>query len=81
MNPQPRPYAGTEDREKMRQVLLLGRQASNGSYYVHVGDLNWWLYYVEQQTNPWQHIYLWDGLRPGDALRGWALLSASVALL
>ena len=75
MNPQPRPYAGTEDREKMRQVLVLGRQASNGSYYVHVGDLNWWLYYVEPQANPWQHIYLWDGPRPGDALRGWALLS------
>ena len=75
MNSQPRPYAGTEDREKMRQVLVQGRQASNSSYYVHVGDLNWWLYYVEPQANPWQHIYLWDGPRPDEALRGWALLS------
>ena len=75
MNPQPRPYAGTEDREKMRQVLVQGRLASNNTYYVHTGDLNWWLYYVEQAANPWQHIYLWDGPPPGDALRGWALLS------
>jgi mycothiol synthase len=75
MNPQPRVYTGTEDREKMCQVLIRGRQAANSSYYVHVGDLSWWLYYVEPQSNPWQHIYLWDGPRPGDALRGWALLS------
>jgi mycothiol synthase len=59
----------------MRQVLVQGRGANNGSYYVHVGDLSWWLYYVEPNANPWQRIYLWDGARPKDDLCGWALLS------
>lgn len=71
----PRLIAGAEDREKIRQVLVQGRQAENGSYYVHIGDLNWWLYYVKPGGNPWQHIYLWDNPRASEPLRGWALLS------
>ncbi len=71
----PRPYAEAQDREAMRQLLVQGRQANNGSYYVHVGDLNWWLYYVNSGSNPWQHIFLWDGLHAGEGLRGWALLT------
>jgi mycothiol synthase len=73
--PEPRPYAEAQDREAMRQLLVQGRQADNGSYYIHIGDLNWWLYYINAAHNPWQHIYLWEGRHTGDVLRGWALLS------
>jgi mycothiol synthase len=73
--PGPRLFAGADDREKMRQVLVQGRQAENNSYYVHVGDLSWWLYYVKPGANLWQHIYLWDSPRSSEPLRGWALLS------
>jgi len=73
--PEPRLFASADDREKMRQVLVQGRQAENGSYYVHVGDLSWWLYYVRSGANPWQNVYLWDNSRSSEPLRGWALLS------
>ncbi len=71
----PRLFAGADDREKMRRILVQGRLADNGSYYVHVGDLSWWLYYVKPGADPWGNIYLWDSPRPEEPLRGWALLS------
>ncbi len=73
--PAPRLYAAAQDREAMRQLLVQGRQADNGSYYIHIGDLNWWLYYINAGKDPWQHIYLWDEGRPGEGLRGWAMIS------
>lgn len=71
----PRLFAGADDREKMRRILVQGRQADNGSYYIHVGDLSWWLYYAKPGADPWGNIYLWDSPRAGEPLRGWALLS------
>lgn len=75
MMPKPRLFAGADDREKMRRILVQGRQADNGSYYVHVGDLSWWLYYARPGADPWGHIYLWDSPQADEPLRGWALLS------
>lgn len=73
--PAPRPYGTAQDREMMRQLLIQGRQANSSGYYVHVGDLNWWLYYLNSGSNPWQHIFLWDEGHLKDGLRGWALVS------
>jgi mycothiol synthase len=41
---QPRPYSDLTDIEKMRHILIEGRQVSSHSGYIHVGDLTWWLY-------------------------------------
>jgi hypothetical protein len=37
----PRAYSNPQDLEKMRLLLIEGRRANNGTYYVHVGDLSW----------------------------------------
>lgn len=71
----PRPYRDERDLEKMRSILTLGRQSANGSYYVHPGDLDWWLYYLATVPDWDQIIFLWDGPHEGAPLDGWALLS------
>lgn len=56
----------------MRALLMAGRRSANGSYYVHIGDLNWWLFYSEKPSEVLRQVYLWER---GDELAGWALLS------
>ncbi len=71
----PRPYRDERDLSAMLDVLVRGRQANNGSYYIHPGDLKWWLYYPPLEGSYWEHIYLWDDpQQPGRCL-GWALIS------
>jgi ribosomal protein S18 acetylase RimI-like enzyme len=72
MTPEPRPYRDPSDLEKMRQLLIEGRRANNGTYYVHAGDLNWWLFYPPQKFSFSDNIYLWD---EGGEVNGWALFS------
>jgi mycothiol synthase len=55
----------------MLALLVEGRRAENGTYYVHPGDLRWWLFYTTRKR--WDDIYLWEGEDGG--LLGWALLS------
>lgn len=71
----PRPYLDAVDLQKMRDLLVEGRKANNGTYYVHPGDLNWWLFYPPLEFDLWQYITLWDDPRNPDRLLGWALLS------
>ena len=75
MTPIPRPYRDKQDLERMKTLLILGRQAANGTYYVHTGDLDWWLYYPSVQREWSEIIFLWEGSRPDEQLNGWALLS------
>ncbi len=44
----------------MQELLMAGRKANNGSYYIHIGDLKWWLYYPPLEGDFWGHIHLWD---------------------
>ncbi len=69
---QPRPYQDERDLERMLSLLAGGRQADNDTYYVHTGDLKWWLFYTTSER--WQDIFLWEQDSGGD-LHGWALLS------
>lgn len=71
----PRPYHGEGDLQAMLELLQRGRSASNGSYYIHPGDLKWWLYYPPLEGDFWQQIYLWDSPDRTGKLLGWALLS------
>jgi GNAT superfamily N-acetyltransferase len=72
MTTEPRPYRDYSDFDKMHHILIEGRKANTGTYYVHIGDVNWWLFYPDQSAEFPQRIYLWeDG---GEAL-GWCLLT------
>ena len=62
---EPRVYQTENDLDAMRDLLRQGRLANNGSYYVHPGDLNWWLFYPPMVQDLWGSIYLWDD--PGPA--------------
>lgn len=68
-----RSYDGIRDLHAMLDLLAQGRKANNGSYYVHRGDLQWWLFYTYVPPEIWQsRIRLW---MENDRLIGWALLS------
>lgn len=71
---QPQPFSGDEDFQAMRSILTAGMQASRHSGYVHIGDLNWWLYYILPSKNCdlREIAYVW---RNGDAVLGWSLFS------
>jgi mycothiol synthase len=72
---EPRPYSDEQDLIAMRHLLQLGRKAHNGSYYIHQGDLNWWLYYSPLEGDFWDQIHFWDDPAQPGRLLGWALLS------
>lgn len=79
MLPEPRCYQGSGDDgdpdvARMCALLQAGRAASIPAYYVHPGDLKWWLYYPPVGSSWWQHIYLWDDPENSSRLLGWALI-------
>src|SRR5919109_907647 len=68
-----RSYEGLQDLYAMLDLLSDGRKADNGTYYIHRGDLQWWLFYTYVPIEKWQSgIRLWT---ENDLLIGWALLS------
>lgn len=71
---EPRPYQTENDLDAMRDLLRQGRLANNGSYYVHPGDLNWWLFYPPLAHDLWGSIYLWDDPQEEGRILGWALI-------
>lgn len=72
---EPRAYRDKRDLNAMLDVLMRGRMADNGSYYIHCGDLKWWLYYPPLEGDFWKHIHLWDDPGQPGRLLGWALIS------
>ena len=68
-----RTYEGLHDLSAMLDLLSAGRQANNGTYYAHRGDLQWWLFYTDVPQEVWRSkIHLW---MEDHRLMGWALLS------
>jgi len=68
-----RSYEGLADLHAMLDLLSEGRRANHGTYYIHRGDLQWWLFYTDVPAETWQsQIRLWI---EGDRLIGWTLLS------
>lgn len=59
----------------MCALLQDGRAAHISTYYVHTGDLKWWLYYPPLGTSLWEHIYLWENPARQNHLMGWTLLN------
>ena len=67
-----RHYRDLNDLKEMQAVLSAGRQAANQAYYVHPGDLSWWLFYTDEDYR--DKICLWEW---NSRLAGWSLLSNS----
>jgi len=57
----------------MYDLLRQGRLADNGTYFVHPGDLNWWLFYPPLKHDLWGSIYLWDDPEAPGKILAWAL--------
>ncbi len=72
---EPRAYRDEGDLEAMRNLLVQGRKADNGTYYIHAGDLSWWLYYPPLEGDFWDQIHLWDDPEQPGRLLGWVLIS------
>lgn len=68
-----RQYRSPGDFETMKAILEEGRTMQTGCYYVHVGDLSWWLYYVDSDDDVWRHVFLWEDTR--GEIAGWTLFS------
>lgn len=73
----PRPYRTTADLQKMCALLQAGSAAGNGTYYVHRGDVSWWLYYPPLTHSHWPDLYLWDDPEDEARLLAWALVPSS----
>jgi mycothiol synthase len=69
-----RPYTDKRDLDRMRHLLIEGRRLGQGPYYVHVGDLDWWLFYSLRELDWAQIIHLWERENDGPLL-GWSLFS------
>jgi ribosomal protein S18 acetylase RimI-like enzyme len=69
-----RPFRDEADLDKMRAILVKGREARGPTYYVHVGDLNWWVFYLDQDEDLRQRAHLWERRQDGVVV-GWALVS------
>lgn len=67
-----RQYRDVSDLAAIDRILVEGRQANNGIYYVHTGDVRWWLYYLLAGDEWWFHLYLWEA---GSEIVGWSLIS------
>jgi mycothiol synthase len=68
-----RAYEGLRDLAAMLDLLTEGYRAANSTYYVHRGDLQWWLFYTDVPQAAWQsNIRLWFEEK---RLLGWALLT------
>ena len=68
-----RPYRDLGDLKEMQAVLTAGRQAANHAYYVHPGDLSWWLFYTDENLLD-TRVCLWEW---NSTLAGWSMLSTS----
>jgi mycothiol synthase len=71
----PRLFQDEKDLSGMCELLEQGRMADNGTYYVHIGDLKWWLYYPPLDEDLRDYTYLWDDPDNPGRLLGWALIT------
>jgi mycothiol synthase len=70
---EPRSYREENDLVKMGSLLQAGSTAANGTFYAHIGDVNWSLYYPEFEGGLWPYLSLWDDPSDPDRLLAWSL--------
>ncbi len=65
-------YRDESDLAAIDRILIEGRQANNRVYYVHPGDVRWWLYFLLPEDESWSHLFLWEA---ENEIVGWSLIS------
>jgi ribosomal protein S18 acetylase RimI-like enzyme len=75
---QPRAYGDEQDLAAMHAILRAGQQAGTPSHYDPVGDLDWWLFYLNLEDDRRQTIYLWENTADRSVV-GWTLFSPGFA--
>jgi mycothiol synthase len=70
-----RAFSNENDLAAMRRLLMSGRQAANGTYYVHAGDVTWWYSYYTPGLDPRAFTTLWESEDVPGGLAAWALYS------
>lgn len=81
MNLTSRAFRSEDDLFAMRRLLIAGRQAANGAYYVHAGDLMWWYGYYLTEQDPRPFTILWENAAAPGELAAWALYTSRYAAL
>lgn len=72
-----RAYAGLSDLRAMQAVLSAGAAAGTRAFYVHPGDLSWWLFYIDATTPHAECIWMWEW---DGAVIGWTLFTVAEGL-
>lgn len=68
----PRAYNGDDDLRRMMQLLSDCQQMPQG-FYIHPGDLNWWVYYNPSDIDVTEKATLWEDA--GGELQAWSYAS------
>ena len=68
-------YRDQSDLTQIMEILAAGRKSANGTYYIHTGDLSWWLYYTAPEDDLWPFLYVWDDPDAPGRLLAWTLFS------
>lgn len=72
MSIKPRPYHGIKDFIVMTSILAVGRKTTHRPYYVHTGDLSWWMFCDDYDEDHWcNHICIWE--QDGKPI-GWSMI-------
>ena len=74
---QPRPYRSPADLEAMKRLLSDGIQANGPGFYVHPGDIQWWLFYPPIGEDLMAHTWLWDDPVQAGQILAWMLVDPS----
>src|SRR3990172_9133365 len=59
MTIQPHPYTGANDLKKIKALLTEGWQSGLPGY-IHIGDIDWWIYYDPRHKDHHHVIWLWE---------------------
>ena len=74
MNLSPRPYTGDTDLKKIKTLLTEGR-LSGLPGYIHIGDIDWWIYYDPHNEGHSEVIWLWED--EAGTLLGWLWINVA----
>jgi hypothetical protein len=59
-----RPYTGLNDFIIMTSILMVGRKTSKRPYYIHTGDLSWWMFHDDHEESHWREsVRIWESNR------------------
>lgn len=55
-----RPYRDARDMDAIRDLLVAGRAANDGTYYIHAGDLAWWFNSPPDEDDRRANVLAWE---------------------